>query len=173
MNEKHERFCQEYMLDLNATQAAIRTGYSEERAAVTGSELIARDDVQKRISALKKERSQRVSLEADQVIKELAAIAFSNISTFVSIKIIDGAPTLEFSDFSKLSQSDLSAIAQVSQGRYGIRLRMHGKVSALDMLMRHLGLYESDNEQRKESVLEGMTLEQRIKVVQFIQDLRE
>lgn len=74
LNDKQEMFCREYLIDLNATQAAIRAGYSEKTANRTASENLSKPDIQLRISELLKKRSDRLQIDADYVLKRLVEI---------------------------------------------------------------------------------------------------
>lgn len=74
LNDKQEMFCREYPIDLNATQAAIRAGYSEKTANRTASENLSKPDIQLRISELLKKRSDRLQIDADYVLKRLVEI---------------------------------------------------------------------------------------------------
>ena len=76
-NQKHEVFCEEYLKDLNATQSAVRSGYSQKTAGSIGQRLLKKVEIQHRISELMEERSKRTEITADKVIKELGAIAFN------------------------------------------------------------------------------------------------
>ncbi len=69
LTDKQEMFCREYLLDLNATQAAIRAGYSEKTANRTATKLLSKAVIQDLISELKSERSERVGIDADWVLK--------------------------------------------------------------------------------------------------------
>lgn len=68
LTAKQEMFCQEYLKDLNATQAAIRAGYSEKAAKEQGSRLLTKANIQERVSELKSIRSDRVAIDADWVL---------------------------------------------------------------------------------------------------------
>lgn len=70
LTDKQEMFCKEYLIDLNATQAAIRAGYSENTANRTGSKLLSKADIQELIQRLKTERNERLEFDADWVLKE-------------------------------------------------------------------------------------------------------
>jgi len=74
LTDKQEMFCREYLIDLNATQAAIRAGYSEKTANRTGSENLSKPDVAQRIIDLKSERNERVEVNADYVLRRLVEI---------------------------------------------------------------------------------------------------
>lgn len=75
LNERQKQFCEEYIVDLNATQAAIRAGYSEKTAASTAARLLRNVKVQKYIAQLQAERGQRLQVTQDDVIREICDIA--------------------------------------------------------------------------------------------------
>lgn len=74
MTSKQEKFCEEYMIDLNATQAAIRAGYSENTASEIGYENLSKPQLAERIAELKAERSNRTLVDADYVINGLLEV---------------------------------------------------------------------------------------------------
>jgi len=74
LTDKQEMFCREYLVDLNATQAAIRAGYSPKTANEQGARLLANVSVQIRIAELKARRNDRVDVDADYVLKRLFEI---------------------------------------------------------------------------------------------------
>lgn len=78
LTEKQKRFCEEYLIDLNATQAAIRAGYSVKSASRISIELLNKTHVQKYISYLQSEQSERTQITADTVLKELEKIALTD-----------------------------------------------------------------------------------------------
>ncbi len=71
LTPRQERFVQEYLVDLNATQAAIRAGYSKRRASEIGHQQLLKPAVAEAIAAAKKERSERVQVDADYVVRHL------------------------------------------------------------------------------------------------------
>lgn len=75
LTAKHELFCQEYLIDCNATKAAIRVGYSPDNAASHGSDLLMRSDVKERVEFLMEQRCQRTEITQDMVVRGLHAIA--------------------------------------------------------------------------------------------------
>ncbi len=75
LNPKQEQFCQEYLIDLNGTQAATRAGYSEKTANEQGSRLLANVNIQIRIAELMKERLARVVITQDYVLGGLQEVA--------------------------------------------------------------------------------------------------
>ena len=83
MTDKQARFCEEYMIDLNATQAAIRAGYSPKTAQEQSARLLSNVMVQNRLAQLQAEQSRRTGVSADRVVRELAKIAFANASDLI------------------------------------------------------------------------------------------
>ena len=70
LTDKREAFCQEYLVDLNGTQAAIRAGYSEKTANEQAARLLANVSVQQRVAELKASRNERVQTDYDWVLAE-------------------------------------------------------------------------------------------------------
>lgn len=79
LNAREAAFVREYLVDLNATRAAVRAGYSERGAAVTGLRLLRRAKVAAAISEASKARAERTELKADDVIRELMLVAFADL----------------------------------------------------------------------------------------------
>lgn len=78
LTEKQKKFCKEYLIDLNATQSAIRAGYSPKTAGSTASENLKKPEIQNYLSKLMQERSERTGITADNVLKEIQKVAFSD-----------------------------------------------------------------------------------------------
>lgn len=78
LTEKQKRFCEEYLIDLNATQAAVRAEYSDKTAYSMGQRLLKKVEVQKYIEYLRKEQSDRTGITSDTVLKELEKIALTD-----------------------------------------------------------------------------------------------
>lgn len=74
LKAKHEVFCREFLVDLNATQAAIRAGYASRRAHVTGAELYGKPEIRARINELKQERIDQLGIDANYVLMRLVEI---------------------------------------------------------------------------------------------------
>lgn len=74
LTDKQELFCKEYLIDLNATQAAIRAGYSKKTAQEIGSENLSKPMIQERISELQDSRNERLQIDADWVLKRALEI---------------------------------------------------------------------------------------------------
>jgi phage terminase small subunit len=150
LTEKQKRFVNEYLIDLNATQAAIRSGYSENTAAEQGNRLLRNVKVQEAIESRMKEREERTEITQDRVLLELAAIAFANGADYSKIVTkqghdIDGNP-VEYSDVELKNTDELTAeqkkaIAGIKQTKFGIVVETCDKVKALELLGKHLGMF--------------------------------
>lgn len=153
MEDKYKRFCEEYIIDLNGTKAAIRAGYAESGAAVRACELLASPEVQEYIAELKRKRSERTEITADMVLKELARLGFSDISAYY-----DSGLTLK--ELSELSKDKTAAISQIKVtetefeggSKKTIEFKLHDKLSALEKISKHIGFYEKDNTQKKAEI---------------------
>lgn len=156
LTEKQAQFVREYLIDLNATQAAIRAGYSEDTAQPQSSRLLSNVMVSKAIADAMAERSVRTRVTADRVLTELARIGFSDIRSAVAWRANtsetgeedeDGVPkTRAFNEVELIGSAEIdhetaAAISEISQGKDGaLKVKMHNKVAALQEIGRHLGL---------------------------------
>lgn len=89
LTDKQERFCKEYLIDLNATQAAIRAGYSPHRAHVTGSTLLANRKVSERLKDLMAKKDAALIATADEVLQRLTAILRGQVGNHRVVKTRD------------------------------------------------------------------------------------
>lgn len=142
LTPKQKLFVDEYLIDLNATQAAIRAGYSPNNADKIGSELLGKTRVSDAIKTAMAERSRRTGVNQDRVLMELAKIAFvnpANVVNFDEATIREDAPP-----------EDLAAVASVKVKRFptkdgeGIEreIKFYDKTKALDLAGRHLGMFK-------------------------------
>lgn len=143
MTDKQARFCEEYMIDLNATQAAIRAGYSPKTAQEQSARLLSNVMVQNRLAQLQAEQSRRTGVSADRVVRELAKIAFANASDLIDLET--ASVKLD------ASRDDLAAIQSIkvkSFGEDGLEheVKLADKLRALDLLGKHLGMYKDASE---------------------------
>lgn len=140
LTDKQKRFCEEYLVDLNATRAAIRAGYSQKTAFSIGVENLKKPLVQEYLQKLMNNRSQRTEITADRVLRELAAIAFSDRTELA--KVSDKG-FVEFTPTDNLNQDTKKVIAGIEEGKYGTKITTYDKVKALELLGKHLGLFTS------------------------------
>lgn len=139
LSARQRRFVEEYLLDCNAFAAARRAGYSEH----TVQRLMARPEVARAIREAMDARGERLRIGAERVLLELARIAFSDIG-----RIIDwSGPGLTVEPPGRLSADDRAAISEVTvitgDGERGlaIKVKLHDKQRALELLARHLRLW--------------------------------
>lgn len=162
LTDKQKRFCEEYLIDLNATQAAIRAGYSPKTAEQTASRLLRNVKVQEYIAKRQKELSRSTEVTQERVIRELALIAFSNATDYARVvekkmKIEvngvlvdaldeDGNPimyrTVEPVLTEELTDDQKRVLAVIKKGRDGLEVRPCSKEKALELLGRHLGMFK-------------------------------
>ncbi|HZT50894.1 MAG TPA: terminase small subunit [Stellaceae bacterium] len=138
MNERERRFVAEYLVDLNASAAALRAGYGGRRYAWHAHKLVRRPDIAEAIAKAEAERAESRRITADRVLIEYARIAFADMRDFVDW----GPNRFELRDRNLLSERHGGAIAKVdppSNGRPA-SIRLHDKHAALEMLARHTGL---------------------------------
>lgn len=139
MTKKQKRFVEEYLIDLNATQAAIRAGYSPDTAKSIGSENLTKPDIQARIAKTMAERSKRTGVNADRVVTELAKIAFVNASD-----VIDADTATLKSDAAPEDTAAIQSVKVKTFGEDGLEreIKMADKLKALELLGKHLGMFK-------------------------------
>jgi phage terminase small subunit len=143
------RFVHEYLIDLNATQAAIRAGYAKRSAHVQGCELLTNPKVCAAIETAIGKREQRTGVKADHVVAELALLAFSNIRNFAvddtGRVILANANTPD--DVWRSVSSMKTKITTDRDGRSyrDVELKLWSKTDALKMLGQHLGMFAERN----------------------------
>ena len=131
MTPKQSRFVEEYLIDLNATQAAIRAGYAPKNADVQGPDLLGK--LGNEINAALAARSVRTGINADRVVRELARVAFADPRAVFSW----GPGGVRLNSSGWLSGDDAAIIAEVSE----TRVKLCDKLKALELLGRHLGMF--------------------------------
>lgn len=167
LTPKQKLFVEEYLIDLNATQAAIRAGYSPNNADKIGSELLGKTRVSEAIKIAMAERSRRTGINQDRILAELAKIALVNPARVVNF---DEATIRE-----DALPEDLAAVASVKVKRFptkdgeGIEreVKFHDKNKALDLAGRHLGMFKDRLE------LSGGLETEKTKLDDLIQQMRK
>jgi phage terminase small subunit len=149
LTPKQVRFVQEYLIDLNAAQAAIRAGYSAKTARVMGHENLTKPDIAAAIEKAMSERAERTRLTGDMVVDELRKIGFANMLDYMK-STPEGDPYL---DFSALTRDQGAVLQEVTvedfvDGRgedaravKRVKFKLHDKQAALVSLGRHLGMF--------------------------------
>lgn len=176
LSPMRQRFVAEYLKDLNATQAAIRAGYSERSAYVQGPRLLGEPEVKAAIDAGIARRNKRLEISQDRIVKELAKIGLADIKDYLSFRTEktqvgfddDGTPIIDYAPVIELIPSedvDGTVIQEVSLSQKGVfAFKLQDKMRALELLARHLGML-NDRVQLGGSVnlnnpLEGLTTDE-------------
>lgn len=161
MTNAQKIFCDEYLIDLNATRAykvAYPNCKKDETAKSAGSRLLTNVNLQTYIANKMKEREERTEITQDMVIKELSAIAFSKASDYAKLKkmkrnapVFDGEDIIdykeeeyigiEFTPTDELTEEQKKALSGIKQGKFGLEVNSCDKVRALELLGRHLGIF--------------------------------
>ena len=187
LTDKQQRFCDEYLIDLNATQAAIRAGYSAKNADKIGPELLGKTRVAEYIAERKQDRVARTEITQDRVLRELAIIAFSNAADYASIiekdamvdvngvtvplEDADGNPikyrTVEPVLTEDLTEEQQRALSVIKKGRDGFEVKPYDKVRALELLGKHLGMWTEKVEvtEKAENPFAGLSTEDLKKMI--------
>lgn len=148
LNEKQKRFAAEYLVDLNATQAAIRAGYSEKTAYSQGQRMLKNVEVQAAIQEAKQKRSQRVEITQDRVLQEYARLAFFDPRKLFEengkpkdITALDDDTAAALAGLDVLEEYEGSGEDRELVG-YTKKYKLANKLGALDSLGKHLGLFD-------------------------------
>ena len=172
LNSRQSRFVEEYLVDLNGKQAAIRCGYSKATAEAQASRLLRNVQGRVALENAMKARSKRTEVTADRVLNELARIAFSNMRDYWPRE----GGTL---DLLRLDEDRTGAIKEITidekVDRAGVlhrrtHLKLHDKLGALTSLARHLGLF-TDRHVAESSIeyrVKMMTTEERLQLASDI-----
>jgi len=146
-NPKRERFCQEYIIDLNGAKAAVRAEYSEKTARTQASLLLTKVDISERVAELKEIRSERTVITQDMVLKELKILAQSDIQDYLEVvKQYPGSKDgrLKLKMFAEMKGNATRAIKSITERitKDGVQLSftLHSKTPAVELLARHLGM---------------------------------
>lgn len=147
MSPKQARFVEEYLIDLNATQAAIRAGYSAKTAEQQGYQLLQNTSVAAAIAEAQAARSERTEITQDMVLRELARIGFGDIRKLFT----PGGNLLAVSDLDDDTAACLSSIEITTRKVRGgdddeveevSKVRLWDKRAALVDIGKHLGMFK-------------------------------
>lgn len=149
LSEKQGQFVREYLIDLNATQAAIRAGYSKKTARSQGQRLLTNVDIAEAIAEAQQERAERTEITADRVLEELGKIGFANMQDYIRVTPDGDA----YIDLSKLTREQAAALSEVTvedftEGRGDdardvrrVKVKLIDKRAALVDIGKHLGMF--------------------------------
>jgi phage terminase small subunit len=163
LNAKQRRFCLEYVVDLNATQAAIRAGYSPRTAGVIGHKLLKNAKVEHEIAQKQQEIAGKTGINAERVLQEYGKIAFLSVKKLFDSEgnllqvpdmpdeVADAIAGLDVSHRRTITDDGDPTVDEIRKVKLG------DKLGALNSLAKHLGMFEKDNSQRRPSLEEAFT----------------
>ncbi|MGJ1023884.1 terminase small subunit [Thomasclavelia ramosa] len=166
LTPKQKLFADEYLIDLNATRAykaAYKSVKKDETARTNGSRMLTNANVSKYIKERMNERSRRTEITQDNVLKELATIAFAKVTDFVTIE--NGVVIVK--DTKDIPKDLLPAIASIKEGKNGIEVSFYNKDKSLELLGRHLGMFNDKIEVSGtiNNPMEGLTTDELKKLI--------
>jgi len=156
---KESKFCQEYLIDFNASRAAIIAGYSKKTARYIGHENLTKPHIKEEIRLLQDELRKSTGITPEIVVNELKALCLWNIQDFVdadnaivnlhSLPLETTLPVIGIKTTTKTyKEEDGTVVKEVTS-----ELKMHDKRGALSDLGKHLGIFEKDNEQKGQTIV--------------------
>ena len=139
LTPKQAAFCDQYLIDLNATQAAIRAGYTAKTATVQGARLLANAKVQAYLQQLKQQQQTRTQITSDWVLQQLVQIATANGSDYLTI---DAKGQVKYTPTDQLTAAQKAAIAGIKPTMAGPEIKTYDRLKALELIGRHLGTFD-------------------------------
>jgi len=173
LSPRERMFVREYLIDMNATQAGIRAGYSPKKIGGNIHRVLWRPRVRAALEAAMAVRERDLQIDATEVLREIARLGFANLLDYVAVNA-DGTADV---DLSGLTRDRAAAIAEITvfedsgprgvgrrgkegrgragRGAKGVRLKLADKPRSLNMLGKHLGLFPGRAARRDEAAAEG------------------
>lgn len=151
LTERQKAFVKEYLVDLNGAKAARRAGYAVDTSRNEATRQLANVHVQAEIQKGMEKRGEKVDLTAERVVLELMKIAFADIKSVASWTANGVAfmPSDDLTDNISAAISEVSEKTVTTKGETStnLKVKMHDKLKALDMLARHLGMMKDRDEE--------------------------
>jgi len=140
LNPQQDQFCQEYVIDFNATRAAERAKYSKKTAYAIGSNLLKKVEVQKRIEYYKKQLLQNADITKEQILNELKIMGFSDFADV--LKTNKGYITLQ--EFERLPPQVTRAIKSFEFDGKRVKIKFHSKEKSLELLGKYMSMFSEN-----------------------------
>ena len=142
LTPKQKLFVDEYLIDLNAKQAAIRAGYSPKTAEQIGYQMLHKTSVSDAISRAMAERSRRTGVTADRVLNELAKIGFANAADIINFGIATVKEDSSRDDTACIQSIKVKTIPTEDGDITEREVKLYDKKAALELIGRHLGMWK-------------------------------
>lgn len=153
LTPKQQRFIGEYLVDLNATQAAIRAGYSEKTARAIGQENLTKPDIQDAIQKAQEEAANSLKITRDRVLREYARLAFFDPRKLFAengkpkdINELDDDTAAALVGLDVMEEYEGAGESRVFVG-YTKKYKLANKLGALDSLGKHLWMFDGKGRQ--------------------------
>ena len=156
LTARQERFCQEYVIDMDGAKAAIRAGYSVNTAKEQASRLLTKVNVKKLLAKLQENMSNNLGITAEMVVSELWALGKYSIQdlvddeqALVNLKTTDRKiliPIVGLKTTERWTAGDMPERIVTTE------IKLSDKISALEKVGKHLGIFEKDNTQKKDDI---------------------
>lgn len=153
MTDRQARFVEEYLVDLNGAQAAIRAGYSKRTARAIAAELLTKPDIQAAVQGAMAARSQRTEITQDTVLQELAVMLRSDVRHFHveeetgALVLSDGAPDSAWRAVSSVKHRRIvRGVGDDRETTYELEFRLWDKPAAVKMAGQHLAMFTEKHE---------------------------
>ena len=142
LTPKQSRFIDEYLIDLNGTQAAIRAGYSVKVAREQAKENLTKPYIKDEVDKQIKDRQNRTQVTQDMVIEELKKVGFSDITNYIKYNK-EGIEIIGTSSIDKEYTSVISSASETitKDGKRSLQFKLHDKIKSLELLGRHLAMF--------------------------------
>ena len=142
LTPKQQRFCDEYLMDMNATRAALRAGYTQ--ATAMNGQLMEMPKIQAYLKERTAEASKKLQVSHETLLGELMKVAFANMGDYFG----DDGKIKAMNDILDDKKSAIWSL-KVSEGKYGttVQLRLHNKLAALEKIAKHIKFYEVEQKQ--------------------------
>lgn len=154
LNPKRQRFIAEYLVDLNATQAAIRAGYSRKTAEVQGCRLLRNVQIQDAIAVSQRQRAERTGITQDRVLAELELLAFSDLTHYIlddhgNVQLDASAPVGAMRALQSIKRKIISrGSGKDREVTREVEIRLWDKPGPLKLAGQHVGLFAEQHERR-------------------------
>lgn len=159
LTDKQEMFCREYLIDLNATQAAIRAGYSAKTANRTASENMSKPDIQSRIAELKAQRNDLVGINATYVLNRLVEIDQMDVLDILT-STGELKPVTRWPKVWRTTLSGLDVIEMAAEGNTSVllkKIKWPDKVKNLELIGKHIDVQAFREQVKTEHVVESIS----------------
>lgn len=137
LSPQQELFVRQYVLDLNATKAALRAGYNRKNARQHGSYLLSKSDIQAAIKARLERRYEKVDIKTDEVLAQIRRLAFASLEGFIEIR--NGKTYI--ADTAHLTEDQMACISEIKQTPDGVQVKLINREKMIELLGRHMGMF--------------------------------